>query len=68
MRPCSNFLYARPSFLEGAARIFDMGGTLIVYNESDTPIAADGRAIAMDWCVVGEDLRQAMNAFAHEQG
>ena len=67
MRPCSDFLYARPSFFEGAARIFDMGGTLIVYNESDATTIADTRAIAMDWYVVGEDIRQAMNAFAHGQ-
>ena len=67
MRPCSDFLYAGPSFFEGVARIFDMGGTLIVYNESDAPITADTRAIAMDWCVVGDDIRQAMNAFAHGQ-
>ena len=40
-------IYARPSFLEGMARIFDLGGTLNEYdfgsNDRERDVAADGR-------------------------
>jgi len=32
----STFLFARPSFLEGVARVMDLGGTMQVYNNSKT--------------------------------
>lgn len=53
-RPFS--LYARPSFLEGIARLFDVGGMLNTYNQSRTPEEADYRAILSDWEAVGRDL------------
>jgi len=37
----STFLFARPSFLEGVARVMDLGGTLQVYNNSKTEKEAD---------------------------
>lgn len=56
----SDFLYARPSFLEGMARIADMGGTLNEYNASDDP---DAVALMMDWLAVGRAMRQAIGDF-----
>ena len=56
----SDFLYARPSFLEGMARIADMGGTLNEYNASDNP---DTVALTMDWLAVGRAMRQAIGDF-----
>ncbi len=56
----SDFLYAGPSFLEGMARVFDLGGTMNEYNGSPTPSYADAYAIGMDWYVVGQDIREAM--------
>ena len=53
---CSDFLYARPSFLEGMARIMDLGNTLNEYNTSDAP---DKIATFRDWTIVGNDLRSA---------
>jgi hypothetical protein len=56
----SDFLYARPSFLEGAARLFDFSGSLNTYNESSTPAEADTRAMYEDWRAVGHDLQTAL--------
>lgn len=57
----SDFLFARPSFLEGVARIMDFGNTLNTYNISATPAEADNRAISADWQAVGNDLRRAID-------
>ena len=55
----SDFLFAQPSVLYGLARLFDLGGTFDVYNESPTPGAADAWALLNDWCHVGQDLSAA---------
>lgn len=60
------FLYARPSFIEGVARVIDLGDTLTEYNNSITPEQADWLALRSDWTVVGEDLRRAMLQAARE--
>ena len=56
----SDFLFARPSLLEGVGRIVDFGGSLSMYNFSRTPAEADARAIAVDWRAVGHDVRVAL--------
>lgn len=56
----TDFLFSRPSFLEGIARLMDFGGTLTVFNTSTTPEHADARAAYEDWRAVGDDLRQAL--------
>lgn len=62
MSSLSSFLFARPSFLEGWARIFDFGGTLQEYNRSANEQAADYYAIAADWRAVGQDIHAALQA------
>ncbi len=62
----TGFFYARPSFLGGMARALDLGDTLTEYNQSLTPEQADDLALAADWQAVGQDLRLAMENFAHE--
>lgn len=57
----TDFLYARPSILEGLARIVDFFGALQEYNISSTPESADARAIRADWAAVGADLWQALD-------
>lgn len=57
-------LYARPSFFEGMARLFDFGGSLNQYNYSKSPNEADLRAMEADWQMVGEDLRNALKEYA----
>lgn len=54
-------LFARPSFLEGVARVFDKGGMLNKYNSSQTQAEADYKAIASDWNTLGKDLRKAIS-------
>ncbi len=61
------FLFARPSFLGGAAHILDFGNTLFVYNYSPTPAVADYIAMKNDWVVVGDDLWQALKEVADEE-
>ncbi len=63
MNRLSSYLYARPSFIEGIARIFDVNNTLQVYNTSLNSEQADYLALLSDWCVVGDDLRNAMTNY-----
>ncbi len=63
MNDLSDFLFARPSFIEGIARLLDFGGTLQEYNRSVTPSQADHRALCMDAEVIGDDLRAVINSY-----
>jgi len=63
----SQFLFARPSFIEGVARVVDLGGTLQIYNGSITPKEADARALVADWLAVGEDIHAAMSEYAEQK-
>jgi hypothetical protein len=58
------FLYARPSFAEGVARLVDFGSVLNEYNEFDSPTEADAFAIRADWVTVGDDLWDAAETVA----
>jgi len=66
MRTGSDFLYAVPSFWEGMARIFDLGNTLNEYNGSPSGNIADEIAFRMDWAMVGDNIRNAMNEFENQ--
>lgn len=57
-------LFARPSFLEGVSRVFDLGSTMSEYNFSLTPAQADALALRADLNALRSDLalaRQALN-------
>lgn len=54
-------LFQRPSFIEGMARILDVQSVLNSYNRSASGEAADAQAAAADWCMVGNDLKKAMD-------
>lgn len=56
----SDFLFARPSFLEGFGRIMDLGNSLNAYNDSRTGAEADLRALYRDWKAIGHDVRVAL--------
>jgi hypothetical protein len=62
MSDLSSILFARPSFIEGVARAYDLGNTLSEYNRSETGEVADARALYADWRLVGDEIRQAMEA------
>ena len=62
----SDFLFARPSFIEGVARLADLGNALNTYNVSRTGAEADGRAIYRDWRALAHDLRVALRELRAE--
>jgi hypothetical protein len=62
----TDYLYARPSFIGGMAKVLDLGDTLTMYNASRTPAEADYRATKCDWAVVGKDLRDSVERFAQD--
>lgn len=62
----SCFLFADPSFSAGVASVIDIGGTLVVYNESKDGQEADTRAIASDWAITGKDIRTSAEKFEKE--
>jgi len=53
----STFLFALPSWQEGAGRLVDFGSSLTEYNRTANP---DARAAAQDWLAVGDCLRLAL--------
>lgn len=59
MSELSSFLFAEPSFIEGMARVLDLGGTLNEYNSSKTAKQADFFALRADWRAVGKDIQSA---------
>ncbi len=65
-RSLSNYLFARPSFLEGFSRTLDVAGNFDSYNESSTSEEADVRAAVNDWRMVGQDLSSAMKIYGEE--
>ncbi len=67
MHLLSSYLYARPSFVEGIARLIDFGNTLQEYNTSLSNDQADTLALFADWLVVGDDLRNAMGQYKEVQ-
>lgn len=62
----TDFLFAMPSWLSGAARTLDLGGVFDEYNESPTPAQADAWALWHDWRAVGDLLRDAMRVCDEE--
>ena len=63
MSELATFLFARPSFWEGASRVLDLGATLQEYNSSLNFDQADKIAQQMDW----EAVNQAWKSFEEDQ-
>ena len=59
-------LFAEPSFVEGMARVIDIGNTLQEYNTSKTDHEADSKALKNDWKMIGGDVKKAMNMYEQE--
>jgi hypothetical protein len=62
----TTFLFARPSFIEGVARVLDLGGTMQVYNDCKTEKEADLKALKKDWQAVGEDILGAVESYGQK--
>lgn len=60
-------LYAEPSFVEGMARILDIGNTLQIYNVSETEQEADVTALKNDWRAVGDDIQVSIARYGQER-
>ena len=59
-------LFARPTFLEGVARIFDFANVLQKYRHDTTEHEADTNALRSDWMAVGDDLRHAISTYERQ--
>ncbi len=56
----SAFLFAVPTWQEGAGRLVDLANALTAYNVTNPPEDPDARALAQDWRAVGDELRAAI--------
>lgn len=65
-RTCSDFLFARPSFVSGVARLMDFGATFDAYNYSRNEEEADACALVSDWFSVGDDVAAAVDEAERE--
>lgn len=63
----SDFLFAMPDFLGGVSRVLDLGSTMNIYNDSDSPEEADYKAMSSDWQVTGDDIRRALDEFKEDR-
>jgi hypothetical protein len=61
------FLFALPSWQEGAGRLVDFGDSLTEYNRTAAPGDPDTRATAQDWLAVGDRLRAALWTYTDER-
>ena len=53
-----------PTFFEGIAAIFDLGGTLLDdYDPDRLSFEGDIAAMRSDWIVIGQDMFDAINAY-----
>jgi len=64
----STYLFARPSFAEGFARLVDIANSLNTYNQSRNGEKADARAIYEDWKAVGHDVRVSLEQLREAAG
>jgi hypothetical protein len=53
----TDFLCPQSSFLSGMGSVINLRGQVYAYNECEDP---DTIAIASDWCIVGQDIRDAL--------
>ena len=71
VRKYSRFNCAKPSFIEGMARIFDFAGALDYYptlsKRRKSGREADAEAIQETWEAVGQYLWDAMGQFEEEE-
>ncbi len=62
----SDYLFVKPSFLNGIARTFDLFGNFTEYNISENGEEADMRALLKDGQAIREDMSAAFQQFEAE--
>ncbi len=57
----TGFLFTTPSYWTGAATVFNLGGNFYEYNTCESGEEADKIAIANDFMIVGNDLKNVFD-------
>ncbi len=57
----TDFLFTTPSYLTGAATVFNLNGNFYEYNSCESGEEADEIAIANDFMIVGNDLKKVID-------
>ena len=57
----TDFLFTTPTYLTGAATIFNLSGNFYEYNSCETGEEADTIAIANDFNIAGDDLKKSIS-------
>ena len=57
----TDFLFTTPSYLTGAATVFNLNGNFYEYNTYESGEEADQIAIANDFMIVGNDLKKVID-------
>ncbi|WP_299289976.1 hypothetical protein [uncultured Mucilaginibacter sp.] len=57
----TDFLFTTPTYLTGAATIFNLSGNFYEYNSCETGEEADRIAIANDFNITGDDLKKSIS-------
>jgi len=60
----SDFLFTTPSYLTGAANVFNLAGNFYDYNRSESEQEADCKAIRNDFNIIAEDLKSCLKDFS----
>lgn len=58
-KPRTDYLFSKTGFMIGLGSVINLAGNYYLYNGSKTADEADRRALANDWAMVAEDLRDA---------
>ena len=58
------FLFATPTWREGAGRLMDFANSMTEYNRTGSSEDADIRATTQDWLAVGDYIRRAMEKYS----
>jgi hypothetical protein len=56
-------LFSEPSVVDGAARVFDLAGSMQIYNSHKTEAEADAFELYKDWLMVGKDILTATEKY-----
>jgi hypothetical protein len=56
----TNVLFPKTSLLDGFGSIMNVAGNYFRFNYSESGEEADNKAIANDWGVVGDDIRNVI--------
>jgi hypothetical protein len=63
----TDFLFSTPSFLTGAATVFNLAGSSFLFAYSDSPEQADLSAMSSDWGMVANDINRSMEDFSSQE-